>query len=379
MYLREYADLAERFEFFEIREGATMRAGIRSEPIGVVAAIPAWNSPVGLVMMKLAPALAAGCTIVVKPAAETPLNGYLLAEVCADVGLPKGVVSILPASGDAGAHLVRHVGVDKVAFTGSTAVGRWIMAECAPQLKRVTLELGGKSAAIMLDDVDTQAAVAQMVPVSLMLSGQGCMLQTRVLVPRTRSTEVVEELCTAVSKLKVGDPNDADTFFGPLISERQRDRVEGYIAAGCDEGAKIALGGGRPPHLPKGWYIEPTIFVGVHNSMRIAREEIFGPVISVIEYDDVNEAIAIANDSEYGLGGAVYTADPGRGFEVAKRVRTGTFGINKYGGDPRIPFGGYKQSGIGREGGVEGLSAYLETKAITLPDGFDPLPAAAAQ
>jgi aldehyde dehydrogenase (NAD+) len=372
-HLRAYADLVEHFEFSEIRQGARGRSVLLREPVGVVAAISPWNGPLVLTLMKLAPALAAGCTVVAKPAPETPLDAYVLADVCEAAGLPLGVVSILPADRDVGAHLVAHPDVDKVAFTGSTAAGRWIMGECAKRVKRVTLELGGKSAAIMLDDVDAATAVGQMVPMATMLSGQMCLLQSRLLVPRSRSKEVVDALCTAIGALKLGDPFDPATYYGPLIAERQRERVEGYIAVGRDEGATVALGGGRPSHLPKGWYVEPTVFVDVDNSMRIAREEIFGPVTSVIEYDDVDEAIAIANDTEYGLAGAVYTADPERGFGVARRVRTGTFGINQYGGGPSVPFGGYKQSGLGREGGPEGLSAYLETKAIALPDDFTPL------
>ena len=370
--LRAYADMIERFELCEIREDGPARAAVLREPVGVVAAIAPWNGPLVLTLMKLAPALAAGCTVVVKPAPETPLDAYVLADVCESVGLPPGVVSILPGDREIGQHLVAHPGVDKVAFTGSTAAGRSIMAECAKRVKRVTLELGGKSAAIVLDDVDVATAVGQLLPTATLLSGQMCLLQSRVLVPRARSAEIVAALCATVSSLKVGDPTDADTYFGPLISERQRHRVEEYIAVGRDEGAIVALGGGRPANLAKGWYVEPTIFTGVDNGMRIAREEIFGPVTSIIEYDDVDEAVAIANDSDYGLAGAVYTADPVRGFDVARRVRTGTFGINENGVGPCVPFGGMKQSGLGREGGPEGLDAYLETKAVRLPDGFVP-------
>jgi aldehyde dehydrogenase (NAD+) len=372
-HLRTYADLAERFDFAEVRQGLRIRSAILREPIGVAAAIAPWNGPLVLTLMKLAPAIAAGCTVVAKPAAETPLNAYVLAEVCADAGLPDGVVSILPASREVGRYLVAHPGVDKVAFTGSTAAGRWIMAECASRLKRVTLELGGKSAAIVLDDADAPTAVAQLLPMATLLSGQMCLLQSRVLVPRSRSEEVVDALCKAVSALKVGDPYEPDTYFGPLISRQQRERVEDYIASGREEGATVALGGGRPAGLPRGWYVEPTIFVGADNSMRIAREEIFGPVTSVIAYEDVDEAVAIANDTDYGLAGAVYTSNPERGFAVARRVRTGTFGVNTYGTDPCLPFGGRKQSGLGREGGPEGLDAYLEPKTVALPEGFSPV------
>jgi aldehyde dehydrogenase (NAD+) len=373
-HLRAYADLVEEFPFAETRQGLRVRSAILREPVGVVAAIAPWNGPLVLTLMKLAPALAAGCTVVAKPSPETPLNAYVLAEACVEAGLPEGVVSILPADRDIGRYLVGHRGVDKVAFTGSSAVGRWILEACAPTMKRVTLELGGKSAAIMLDDVDPVEAITRMLPMATLLSGQICLMQSRLLVPRRQAGELTDALCTAISRLKLGDPFDPDTYFGPLISRRQRERVEEYIASGREEGATVALGGGRPASMAKGWYVEPTVFVGVDNAMRIAREEIFGPVISVIEYDDVDEALAIANDSPYGLAGAVYTTDPERGFDVARRVRTGTFGVNAYGTDPLVPFGGVKESGIGREGGAEGLAAYLETKAVALPDGFDPVP-----
>jgi len=373
-HLRAYAELAERYEFGQTRDGVRLRAAIVREPVGVVAGIVPWNGPIVLTLMKLAPALAAGCTFVCKPPPETPLCLNVFAEICEQAGLPDGVLSILPGDREAGRALVAHPAVDKVAFTGSTAAGRWIMAECAKQIKRVSLELGGKSAAIILDDVDAKTAVTQLLPMATMLSGQMCLLQSRVLVPRTRQAELADCLCDAISALPVGDPFDAATYYGPLIAQRQRTRVEEYIAAGREEGATLALGGGRPGHLPKGWYVEPTVFTDVHNGMRIAREEIFGPVTSVIAYDDVDEAVDIANDTEFGLAGAVYTADPARGFEVARRVRAGTYGINCYGTDAMVPFGGYKQSGLGRESGPEGLAEYLETKAIALPADFTPHP-----
>ncbi len=374
-HLRVHADLVEQYRFDETRVGVKLRAAILREPVGVVAGIVPWNGPIVLALMKLAPALAAGCTFVCKPPPETPLGFAVLAEILEQVGLPEGVVSILPGDREVGRALVSHPAVDKIAFTGSTGAGQWIMGECARQIKRVSLELGGKSAAIILDDVDVDEAVQQLLPMATLMSGQMCLLQSRVLVPRGREKEVVDAFCTAVSSLKVGDPFETDTYFGPLIAERQRERVEGYIAAGREEGAGVAMGGGRPSGLPKGWYVEPTVFTGVDNTMRIAREEIFGPVTSVIAYDSVDEAIDIANDTEFGLAGAVYSADPARGFEVARRVRAGTYGVNCYGTDALIPFGGYKQSGLGRENGREGLETYLETKAVALPDGFSPLAA----
>jgi aldehyde dehydrogenase (NAD+) len=375
-HLRAYAELAERYEFARTRDGVSIRAAVVREPVGVVAGIVPWNGPLVLTLMKLAPALAAGCTFVCKPPPETPLCFTVLAEICQQAGLPDGVLSFIPGDREAGRALVAHPAVDKVAFTGSTAAGRWIMAECAAGIKRVSLELGGKSAAIILDDADAKTAIAQLLPMATMLSGQMCLLQSRVLVPRARQQELVDCLCDAITGLPVGDPFDAGTYYGPLIAARQRARVEEYIAAGREEGATLALGGGRPGHLPRGWYVEPTVFTDVDNGMRIAREEIFGPVTSVIAYDDVDQAIAIANDTEFGLAGAVYTADPARGFEVARRVRAGTFGINCYGTDAKVPFGGYKQSGLGRESGPEGLAEYLETKAIALPGGFSPWPSA---
>ncbi|GAA2312915.1 aldehyde dehydrogenase [Streptomyces violaceusniger] len=371
-HLRFYADLAEGYAFHETRDGVQSRAAVLKEPVGVVAGIVPWNGPLVLALMKLAPALAAGCTFVCKPPPETPLAFAVLAEVCTAAGLPEGVLSILAGDRETGRGLVTHPGVDKVAFTGSTDAGKWIMGECARRIKRVSLELGGKSAAIILDDADAATAVGQLLPMATMLSGQMCLLQSRVLVPRARQTELVDTFCDAVRALKVGDPFDPDTYYGPLIAERQRERVEGYVEAGRAEGATLVLGGGRPGHLPKGWYVEPTVFADVDNRMRIAREEIFGPVTSFLAYDDLDEAVAIANDTDFGLAGAVYTADPARGFEVARRVRAGTYGVNRYGTDAGVPFGGYKQSGLGREGGREGLESYLETKAVALPDGFSP-------
>ena len=366
------ADLVERYQFEEIRDGLAFRAAILREPVGVVACITPWNGPLILALMKLAPALAAGCTVICKPPTETPLSFAVLAEICTQAGLPEGVLSIIPGDGEVGRQLVSHPGVDKVSFTGSTAVGRWIMGECARQIKRVSLELGGKSAAIVLDDVDADTAIQQLVPMATLLSGQMCLLQSRVLVPRSREKELVDAFCAAVGSLKVGDPHEQDTYFGPLIAERQRTRVENYIRIGREEGAQVVLGGGRPG-LAKGWYVEPTVFAGADNRMRIAREEIFGPVTTFIAYDGEQEAIDIANDSDFGLAGAVYSADPGRGFEVARRVHAGTYGVNTYGTDPLIPFGGYKQSGIGRENGLEGFEVFLEMKSVALPDGYSPL------
>ena len=370
--LRYYASLADTYPFSERCVGLARTSWLLREPVGVVAAIVPWNGPTYLAVSKLAPALLAGCSVIVKPAPETPVDSYVLAEACAAAGIPDGVVSILPASREVGQHLIAHPGVDKVAFTGSTAAGRKIMATCAERVARVTLELGGKSAGILLDDVDLEQALPPLLRGATLLSGQTCALLSRILVPRPRHDEIVAAMCEGLSSMKIGDPSDEQTVLGPLVAERQRTRVEGYIALGQEEGAKLVLGGGRPPDLPKGWYVEPTVFVNVDNKMRIAQEEIFGPVISVIAYDGVDDAVRIANDSMYGLAGSVFTSDLDRGADLARRVRVGTFTINGTGLDPAIPFGGFKQSGIGREGGPDGLSSYLETKVLNVPEGYEP-------
>ncbi len=361
-----YANLVKDFAFEEERQGMMSSVLVRREPVGVVGAIVPWNVPLYVTMLKLAPALAAGATMVLKPAPESPLSAYLLAEALEEAGVPKGVVSILPAGREVGEHLVRHPGVDKIAFTGSTAAGMKIASLCGEQLKRYTLELGGKSAAIILDDADVDATLDSLLQVAgLMNSGQACVAQTRVLASKAKYDEVVNGLATRMEAVKVGDPAEMDTEVGPLVAERQRDRVEKYIVQGQEEGAEVVVGGGRPAGQDTGWYVEPTLFAKVTNDMRIAQEEIFGPVISAIAFEDVDDAVRIANDSSYGLSGSVWTADgAGVGLDVAKRIRTGTFNVNGFMLEPCAPFGGFKQSGVGREGGPEGLAAYLEDKAI---------------
>src|SRR5690606_21799677 len=361
--LDTYANLAGTFGWQETRTGSFGTTRVSREPLGVVAAVTAWNVPLFLAVNKLAPALLAGCTIVLKPAPLTPLSANIVADIFTEAGVPEGVISVLPAEADVAEYLIGHPGVDKVTFTGSTPVGRRIAAIAGEQLKSVSLELGGKSAAILLEDFDVNN-----IPVlafsGLMNSGQGCVAQTRVLGPRSRYDETTDALGEHGRTLTTGDPADPATTFGPLISERQRERVEGYIAKGKAEGARLVLGGGRPEGLDRGWYVEPTIFADVDNKSTIAQEEIFGPVLSVIPYETEDEAVAIANDSVYGLAGSVWTTDIEHGAEIAARVRTGTYAINWYAFDPSSPFGGYKNSGLGRENGPEGLDSFCEQKSV---------------
>ena len=360
-----YADLIETYPFVDNRsrdDGGKVK--VVKEPVGVCAAITPWNAPLVLLSYKVSAALAAGCTMVAKPSPETPLEAYILAECIEKAGLPAGVFNIVPAGREGGDYLVRHKGIDKVAFTGSTGAGKHIAAVCAERLARVSLELGGKSAAVLMDDADFQAALPSLMVYTMPITGQVCFSLTRVLVPERREKEFLDLYLGAVSNIKVGDPMDPSTQMGPLTMARQRQRVEGYIAAGRAEGARIACGGGRPKGLDRGYYVEPTVFTGVTPHMKIVQEEIFGPVVSVMTYRDEDEAVAKANNSQYGLSGAVYTADPQRGYELARKMRTGSITINGMIVDPKHPFGGFKQSGMGREGGPEGLDNYVETKTI---------------
>ncbi|HWN63837.1 MAG TPA: aldehyde dehydrogenase [Streptosporangiaceae bacterium] len=365
--LRYIAGLLDGASFEEERPGFLGGTNIvRREPIGVVGAIVPWNYPQTLAAFKYAPALAAGCTIVMKPSPETVLDAFLLAEAVAAAGIPDGVVSIVPGGRELGAYLVEHRDVDKVAFTGSTAAGRRVAEACGRLLRPVTLELGGKSAAIVLEDADLDLAKIgnDLFAATLVNNGQTCYLGTRVLAPRSRYDEVVDTLAAFASSLAVGDALDPATQIGPMASQTHRDRVEGYVAKGNSDGARLVTGGGRPRDMDRGWFVEPTVFADVDNSSTIAQEEIFGPVLSVIAYGDVDDAIRIANDSDYGLGGSVWTADTERGKDVARRVRTGTIGINKYAPDPGAPFGGVKASGIGRELGPNAIGAYQQFKSI---------------
>ncbi len=367
--LSAFADVAEAHAWEEVRPGYYGQdVTLRKEPVGVVAAIVPWNMPQFSIVVKLAPALLAGCAVVLKPAPETPLDALLLAEMIDELGLPPGVVSVLPGERETGAHLVGHPGVDKVAFTGSTAAGRQVAAACAANLTRVSLELGGKSAAVVLDDADPAAVAAGARVAGLMNGGQACVAQTRYLVPESRYDEMVDALAASIDTLVVGDPTERATEIGPLVARRQQERVRDYIEIGQKEGARLVVGGSDlPDGVDRGWYVRPTLFADVDNDMRIAREEIFGPVLSVIPYRREDDAVRIANDSDYGLSGSVWTGDTDRGLEVARRVRTGTFGVNQpYSMDPAAPFGGVKASGFGHELGREGLDEFLDTKAISV-------------
>jgi betaine-aldehyde dehydrogenase len=359
-----YADQVEKVDLEVVQESQMGATVVRREPVGVVGAITPWNYPQSTALVKTAAALAAGCTVVLKPSPDTALDAYAIAEAASEGGLPAGVVNIVLADREAGATLVTHPGVDKIAFTGSTEAGRWIGAECARLVKRCTLELGGKSAAIFCEDGDLETMLGGLAYASFMNNGQNCTAQMRMLAPRSRYEEVVEALATYAEEMVVGDPLDPTTTCGPMASERHLEKVNSYIRVGRESGARLIAGGGRPQGLERGWFVEPTVFADVSNEDLIAREEIFGPVMAVIPYDSEDEAIALANDSEYGLAGSVWTADEERGIELARRVRTGTIGVNYYVADLAAPFGGVKDSGIGREFGPQGLESYFELKSI---------------
>ena len=343
------------------------------EPVGVVAAIAPWNAPLATLLTKIAPALMAGCTVVMKPAPQTPIEAYIVAECAEAAKLPPGVINLLTAERDASDHLVRHTGIDKISFTGSLATGQHIAAVGGERIARVTLELGGKSAAIVLDDYDLEKAAKSLVGGICVLSGQNCAGLTRVIVSRARHDELVQHMVTAAQAVTIGDPYDPDIKLGPLTMKSQLEKVEGYIATGIKDGATLATGGKRPTHIKRGYYMEPTVFANVDNAMTIAQEEIFGPVLCVIPCDGKDEvareedAIRIANDSPFGLAGAVYTNDTNATYRIARQLRTGTVGQSAPSASFAIAFGGFKQSGLGREGGVEGLLAYLEPKTILLP------------
>jgi acyl-CoA reductase-like NAD-dependent aldehyde dehydrogenase len=338
---------------------------VTREPFGVAGMITPWNYPLHQIMAKVAPAIAAGCTMVLKPSEVAPLNSYLLAEAALEAGLPAGVLNIVHGDGPVvGEAIASHPGVDMISFTGSVRAGQRVSTLAAATIKKVTLELGGKSAFIVLDDAPLEKAVPKGVNNAMLNSGQTCSAWTRMIVPRARLTEVLDLASGALAKLKIGDPLEADVKLGPLVSSAQRERVEGYIRKGLAEGARLVAGGGRPAGLARGHYVEPTIFADVRPRMTIAQEEIFGPVLAVLPYDTEDEAIAIANDTIYGLAGGVWGADRERALRVARRMRTGQVDVNGGRFNPLAPFGGYKWSGIGREFGKYGLEEYLQVKAI---------------
>ena len=366
------ADLAESYRW-TTDLGEASPVGVKShryvvrEPAGVVGAITPWNFPHQINLAKVGPALAAGCTVVLKPAPDTPWAAASVAAIAAtETDLPPGVLNVVNSSDHAlGAMLSTDPRVDVVSFTGSTATGKKVMAGAAESLKRVFLELGGKSAFVILDDADLGAAAGMAAFAACTHAGQGCAITTRLLIPRARYDEVVEMAAATMRSLAAGDPQDAGTICGPVISARQRDRIEGYLRAAIDEGGAFAAGGGRPADQERGFFIEPTLITGLDNSATVAQEEIFGPVLVAIPHDGDDDAVRIANESAYGLSGAVWSADTDRAWSVARRIRTGTLSINGgvwYSAD--VPFGGYKASGIGREMGVAGFEEYLETKAI---------------
>ncbi|MBY8856966.1 aldehyde dehydrogenase [Nocardia sp. CA2R105] len=367
LLLDAFLELAPSYEWSSIRRSAMGTALVTREPVGVVAAVIPWNVPLQITMLKLGPALLAGCTVVLKTAVEAPLNAYIFAEILHAAGLPDGVVNILPADRGVSEHLVTHPDVDKVSFTGSTAAGRRVAELCGRDLRRVTLELGGKSAAIVLDDADLDLAIGQIRKLSMRNNGQACSNKTRIVVARSREAELVERLVAMVESMPVGDPADPATEIGPVVSARQRAMIESYLEIGRDEGAKVAIGGGRPAGLDRGWFVEPTIFTGVQPDMRVAQEEIFGPVLSVLSFADEDEAVAIANNSMFGLNGSVFTSDDEHALAVARRIRTGTVELNGNLVGFHAPIGGFKCSGIGREAGPEGFDGYVEPKSYGLP------------
>ena len=366
-YIRFYAEMITELDGEEIRPGRLGSTSVRREPVGVVGAITPWNFPQSLAVMKIAPALAAGCTMVLKAAPETALDALILAEAAQDSGLPAGVLNIVAGGAAAGAYLVAHPGVDKVAFTGSTATGRAIGEICGRLVRPVLLELGGKSAAIIVEDADLDSTMDGLKTLCFLNNGQTCFLNSRILAPRSRYDEIVDAVAALANGLVVGDPLSTSTDIGPLVSARQRDRVLNYLDLARAEGARVVAGGGVPADHPGGWFVSPTVFADVDNSWRIAQEEIFGPVVTITPYETESHAVDIANDSIYGLGGSVWSSDPDLAMDIARSVHTGSIGINGYSMDIGAPFGGVKASGIGRELGPEGLASYQNLKSIYLP------------
>src|SRR4051794_18348491 len=363
LILEWHAAQAATFPWEQEREGLRSRLLVRRQPVGVVGAIAPWNFPFALSIQKVAPALLTGCTVVLKPPSQTPLFGAALAAAFADAGLPPGVLNVVPAGREVGEHLVRHPLVDKISFTGSTDAGRRIGALCGEQIKRCALELGGKSAAIVLPDGDLDSVVPALAPNTMRNNGQTCTNATRVLAHRQRYDDVVAALREQIGAFVVGDPAEPGVDVGPLVSAVQRDRVQDAIAAGVREGARLVLGGAAAP-FERGYFVAPAIFADVDNGMTIAQEEIFGPVVCVIPYADEDDAVALANASRYGLSGSVWGPDAEHAKDVARRIRSGNVAVNQHALDPAGPFGGVKESGIGRENGLAGIGAYTEGQSI---------------
>ena len=356
--------MAAAFPDVESRDGFAGPVEIYREPYGVAVAVLTYNGPLAYVGMKVIPALLAGNVVILKLPPETRLVGQLIGAAAEEAQLPPGVLSVLAASSDASRYLVEHDGIDVVSFTGGTAVGSQILHSTADRLVKTTLELGGKSAGIVADDMPIEDLLPALLPGLLPFQGQVCVALTRLLVPKTRHDEIVSALVDVFGSLTIGDAMDPATDFGPVAVERTRDRCERYVAAAVDEGAVIASGGRRPAHLQRGWYFEPTLLTGVDNSMTIAREEVFGPVFSVLVYDELDDAVRIANDSPYGLTAAMFTNDTEMARAVGRRLRVGSFTTNSTGGVLGQPFGGYKRSGIGREMGMEGFLEWMQVKVM---------------
>jgi betaine-aldehyde dehydrogenase len=366
-----YAGLADTFPFeerFDNPPGGGRVALLVREPVGVVGAIVPWNAPINIMAYNIAPALLAGCTVVLKSSPEAPASGYIMAEIAEAIGLPPGVLNIVTADRGPSERLVRHPDVDKIAFTGSSAAGKRIAGLCAERVARFTLELGGKSAAVILDDYDVETAAKTIAGYCCFLTGQVCSALSRVIVTRARHDHLVEALGATFKSVKIGDPFDAATGMGPLAMSRQRDRVEHFVSQAVTDGATLASGGHRPAHLDRGFFFEPTVFGNVDNRSTIARDEVFGPVLCVIPAKDEAHAVELANDTVYGLNNSVFTKDVDRAYAVARQLRSGTVGHNVFRSDMRIGFGGFKQSGIGREGGLDGLRPYLENKTVVLDE-----------
>lgn len=366
--LRYYADQASYVDEIDERPFPNVPGQyteVQREPRGVCALIAPWNFPVALVMVKLAPALIAGCTVVIKPASETPLDLRVLMDAANAAGIPPGVINLVTCGREVVGSLVEHPLVAKVAFTGSTEVGRLLAEQCGRLLRPVTLELGGKSASIVLEDVNMDYFVSMLNRTCLRNTGQTCYNSTRILAPKSRYQEIVDAVVETVGNTIIGDPFDPRTVYGPSASAKQRNTVANYIKIGQQEGARLALGGsGMPEGLTRGYFVRPTVFADVDNSMRIAQEEIFGPVLAVIPYEDEAHAIEIANDSPYGLAGSIFTENADHGASLARKIHTGSVGINFYGSNLAAPFGGWKDSGLGVEYGPEAIGAYVRMKSI---------------